>query len=174
MTASPADLQSIRLLLFDVDGILTDGGLYLGITGECLKRFHVRDGAGLVMAMRAGYKVGFLSGHDSKATVRRASALGIDICHVGVEDKLAVLKEIMAEHNLQPKECLFMGDDYQDLAVLAHVGVSVTVADAPEEVSSRVDIVTQRDGGKGAVRELIDRLFRETGTTDNILDGFLS
>ena len=148
MSALP-DTSKVRLLLFDVDGILTDGGLYAGEGGELMKRFHIHDGARIVMAQRVGLLVGLLSGHNSAATQARATSLGIQICHVGVKDKLAVFNEILVSSNLQAEECLFMGDDFQDLPVLSRVGVSVSVCDAREEVRSRVDFVTERRGGQG-------------------------
>ena len=173
MSALP-DTSQIRLLLFDVDGILTDGGLYVGEGGELMKRFHIHDGAGIVMAQRMGFLVGLLSGHSSMATQARAAALGIQICHVGVKDKLTAFNEILASSDLQAEECLFMGDDFQDLPVLSSAGVSVSVCDAREEVRSRVDFVTERRGGQGAVREVIDIILRQRGLMDQAMAEFLS
>ena len=168
------DLCRIKLLLFDVDGILTDGSLYVGEGGDLLKRFHIHDGAGLVMARRAGLLVGLLSGHDSNATKRRAASLGIDICHVGVKDKVAVLNEILQETGLSLNECLFMGDDLQDLPVLSRVGYSVSVPNARKDVRSRVDLVTDARGGEGAVREVVELCLRAKGLWDASIGEFLS
>ncbi len=173
MSKTP-DMSAVQLLLFDVDGILTDGGLYVGESGELMKRFHIHDGAGLVMAQRAGLLVGLLSGHDSRATINRAASLGIDICHVGVSDKLAVFNEILQANDLSPEQCLFMGDDFQDLPVLCRAGVSVSVSDARAEVRSRVDFVTERGGGQGAVREVIDTILNQRGLMDSAVGEFLS
>jgi 3-deoxy-D-manno-octulosonate 8-phosphate phosphatase (KDO 8-P phosphatase) len=173
MSALP-DTGQIRLLLFDVDGILTDGGLYVGESGELMKRFHIHDGAGIMMAQRVGFLVGLLSGHNSTATQARATSLGIQICHIGVKDKLAAFNKILASGGLQAEECLFMGDDFQDLPVLSSAGISVSVCDAREEVRSRVDFVTERCGGQGAVREVIDIVLRQRGLMDQAMAEFLS
>ncbi len=148
----------IRLLLLDVDGVLTDGGLWYPPAGPPTVRFHVRDGYGLVLARRAGLLVGIVSGRDLPQVRRRADELGLDEIHLGIRDKGPVVEEILARRGLPPEEACFVGDDLLDLPALARVGLPVAVADAAPEVRSAAAWVTSLPGGHGAVREVVDRL----------------
>jgi 3-deoxy-D-manno-octulosonate 8-phosphate phosphatase (KDO 8-P phosphatase) len=151
---------SVRLLLTDVDGVLTDGGLYYLEGGGEAKRFHVRDGLGLVRARRAGLLTGILSGRRSAATERRARELGLDEIHLGVADKVAVFDAILARRELTPEETCFIGDDLNDLALLQRVGFPVAPADGVPEVRQAVLYVTRSPGGHGALRDVVDLLLK--------------
>ncbi len=166
-------LAALELMLFDVDGVLTDNGLYIGESGDLLKRFDVRDGAGLKLAQMAGLRVGLISGHDSTATARRAAQLGIDICHVGVKDKIPVFETTLEQTGVARERVLYMGDDVMDLPLLDRAGVAVTVPEAPPLIRDRCDFVTRARGGFGAVREIVDRVLTAMGRMDDIVQRFL-
>jgi 3-deoxy-D-manno-octulosonate 8-phosphate phosphatase (KDO 8-P phosphatase) len=162
----------IRMILFDVDGVLTDG-TFERHGEEEVKRFHSRDGIGLVLARRAGWKLGLVSGRKSAAVESRARELSFDFVRLGVSDKLACLEEALTQASCAVYECAFMGDDLPDLPVLRRVGLSATVADAPLEVRSRVDYVTRARGGHGAVREFIEQILIAQGRFDELVRTYL-
>jgi 3-deoxy-D-manno-octulosonate 8-phosphate phosphatase (KDO 8-P phosphatase) len=168
------DARRVRLLLLDVDGVLTDGTILLHHDGAESKAFHIRDGAAIVWAQRAGLKVGLLSGRASEATVQRAAQLGIPLVVQGAADKLAAYEQILREAALEDGEVAYMGDDLQDLPVLRRVGFSAAPADAPAEVRSRVHWVSEQPGGHGAVRELIEYLLQTQGAWQNAVDQYLA
>lgn len=149
-------LKHVRLVITDVDGVLTDGGLYYGSDGECLKRFHVRDGLGVRLLQQAGIQVAVLSGRDCPALRRRLADLGITEAVLGQVDKRAALSGIMERCGVVAEEVAFIGDDIPDMEVFGLCGVSVTVADAPNYVKARADLVLECGGGQGAFRELVD------------------
>jgi 3-deoxy-D-manno-octulosonate 8-phosphate phosphatase (KDO 8-P phosphatase) len=163
----PADVsrraQPIRLLILDVDGVLTDGRLYFDAKGETLKVFHVRDGHGIKMAQRAGIEVALLSGRRSDAAYHRARELGISRFHEGLRDKVAVLEEIMAAMQIDTSQVAMVGDDLVDLPILNRAGLAVAVADAVPEVLAAAHWVTPNPGGRGAVREVCDLLLKAQG-----------
>ena len=148
----------IRLLVLDVDGVLTDGRLYLSPTGEELKVFHVRDGSGLVAVQRAGITVAIISGRDSAAVSRRAAELGIRHVRQGVVDKGAQLDRLLSELGVEPGETACVGDDTPDLPMLRRVGLAVGVADAHPALLEAAHWITRAPGGRGAVREVCDLL----------------
>jgi len=148
----------IRLLVLDVDGVLTDGRLYLSPTGEDLKVFHVRDGSGLVAVQRAGITVAIISGRDSAAVSRRAAELGIRHVRQGVVDKGAELDRLLSELGVEPVETACVGDDTPDLPMLRRVGLAVGVADAHPALLEAAHWITRAPGGRGAVREVCDLL----------------
>jgi 3-deoxy-D-manno-octulosonate 8-phosphate phosphatase (KDO 8-P phosphatase) len=150
--------QLIRLLILDVDGVLTDGRLYFGPRGEALKVFDVRDGFGLVQLQRAGVRVAIISGRRSPMMVVRARELGVRHVHLGVTDKLGVFARLCARLKLTPAACACVGDDLPDLPLMRAAALSFAVADAHREVRRAADIVTRRPGGRGAVREVCDQL----------------
>jgi len=156
--ALEARFARVRLLLLDVDGVLTDGGLWYLAEGPAAVRFHVRDGYGLVLARRAGLLVGLVSGRDLPQVRRRAEELGLDEIHLGVREKGPVVEEILARRGLVPEDACFVGDDLLDLPALARVGLPVAVADAAPQVREAAAWVTTLPGGHGAVREVVDRL----------------
>lgn len=155
--------QNIRLLVLDVDGVLTDGRLYFDAKGEALKVFHVRDGHGIKMAQRAGIEVALLSGRRSDAAYHRARELGINRFHEGLRDKVAVLEEIMAAMGIEAAQVAMVGDDLVDLPILGRAGLAVAVADAVPEVLAAAHWVTSLPGGHGAVRQVCDLLLKAQG-----------
>ena len=153
----------IRLLLFDVDGVLTDGVVVMHTDGSESKGFHIRDGAAIVWAQRAGLPVGLLSARSSGATSHRAAQLAVRIVLQGVPSKLAGYEQILRTSAIEDAAVAYMGDDLLDLPVIARVGLSGAPADAAAEVRDRVDWVSRHDGGRGAVREFIELVLRAQG-----------
>jgi 3-deoxy-manno-octulosonate cytidylyltransferase (CMP-KDO synthetase) len=151
-------LGAVRLLASDVDGVLTDGTLYYGPAGEALKSFHVRDGLGVRQLLENGVEVALITGRNDAAVARRAEELGIRHVRVGRDDKWAALEEIMAALGLGAEDVAYVGDDVQDLPVLRRVGLAIAVADAHPSVRAAVHWVTEAAGGRGAIREIADRL----------------
>jgi len=150
----------VRLLLFDVDGVLTDGTILVHADGTESKRFHIRDGTAIVWAHRAGLMTGVLSARPSQATAQRAAQLAMRVIAQASRGKLAAFEQVLRDHHLAAEEIAFMGDDLLDLPVLARVGLSAAPADGVPEVRRRVDIVTRAAGGHGAARELIEFVLR--------------
>jgi 3-deoxy-D-manno-octulosonate 8-phosphate phosphatase (KDO 8-P phosphatase) len=152
--------RRIRLLVLDVDGVLTDGRLWFGASGEELKVFHVRDGAGLVALQRAGVSVAIVSGRSSHAVERRAAELGIRLVRQGASDKAHEVEMLAAKLGAAREEIACVGDDTPDLPVMRRAALAIAVADAHAEVIEAADWVTTRKGGRGAVREVCDLLLR--------------
>src|SRR6476659_6131580 len=150
----------IRLLLFDVDGVVTDGVVVMHAAGSESKGFHIRDGAAMVWAQRAGLTVGLLSARSSGATAQRAAQLAIRLVVQGVASKLDAYERILRDTGLQDSAVSYMGDDLLDLPVLARAGLSAAPADAAPEVRASVDWVSNLPGGRGAARELIELVLR--------------
>ena len=159
----------IRLLLFDVDGVLTTGEVVMHADGSESKGFHIRDGAGIVWAQRAGLTIGLLSARSSGATAHRAAQLAIRIVEQGVRSKLAAYEQIVRDARLEDAEVAYMGDDLLDLQVLWRVGLSAAPADAAPEVRERVDWVSSCGGGRGAARELVELILRAQQRWDDVL-----
>jgi len=155
-------LGAVRLLVLDVDGVLTDGGLWYGPQGELIKRFDVRDGLGIRLLQHAGFEVALLSGGRGGATQERARHLGIRHCLVGATDKPRALESLQAELGMDPAATAFLGDDFNDLAVRSRVGLLVATADAAAPLRRQADLVLLSPGGHGAVRELAERLLQPT------------
>jgi len=164
----------VRLILFDVDGVLTDGTLLLHADGTESKVFDIKDGTGIVWAQRLGLTVGFLSARSSAATAQRAAQLGITLVHQGVASKLETYEQIADSLMLDEDEVAYMGDDVLDLPVLARVGLAAAPADAVADVRSRVHWVAQANGGAGAARELIELILRAQGRWDSVLASYLT
>jgi 3-deoxy-D-manno-octulosonate 8-phosphate phosphatase (KDO 8-P phosphatase) len=157
----------IRLLLMDVDGVLTDGYIYLqslpdGTTAE-MKVFHSQDGAGLKLAGLAGLRTGLITGRDSAAVTRRAQEVGMDFVYQSRAEKLSAYDEILRRAGLKDEEVAYVGDDLPDLPVLARVGLGVAVVNAVPEVKNVAHYITTRAGGSGAVREVIELLLQAQG-----------
>jgi 3-deoxy-D-manno-octulosonate 8-phosphate phosphatase (KDO 8-P phosphatase) len=159
----------VRLLLFDVDGVLTDGAVVMHGDGSESKGFHIRDGAAIVWAQRAGLTVGLLSARSSGATAHRAAQLAVRIVLQGVPSKLAAYEQILRDARVEDGAVAYMGDDLLDLPVLARVGLSAAPADAAPEVRERVDWVSAVGGGRGAARELIELVLRAQQRWDDVL-----
>jgi 3-deoxy-D-manno-octulosonate 8-phosphate phosphatase (KDO 8-P phosphatase) len=160
--------RRLRLVLTDVDGVLTDGRVWLLPGGEELKGFHSRDGLGITLARRAGLQVGFLSGRRSYAVEARARELGVTIVRQGVSDKPAELRELLASEGLTGTEVAYMGDDVIDVGVMAEVALSAAPADAPFEVRAQAFMITQARGGEGCFREFLEAILRARGDWERV------
>jgi 3-deoxy-D-manno-octulosonate 8-phosphate phosphatase (KDO 8-P phosphatase) len=148
----------LKLFALDVDGVLTDGGLYYTETGEELKKFNVKDGLGLKLLMAQGIQVAIISSNHSKATLHRARKLNITHTFIGVEHKLTVLENLCQQMGISLEEAAYIGDDLPDLPLLEAVGCPLTVADASPQNKHVAIYITQCPGGQGAVREICDRI----------------
>ena len=163
----------IKLILFDVDGVLTDGTLLLHADGSESKRYDIKDGTGIVLAQRAGVRVGFLSARMSAATQQRATQLGVTLVHQGIASKLETYEQIADELLLEDEDIAYMGDDIVDLAVLTRVGLAAAPADAVDEVRARVHWVSRFRGGRGAARELVELILRAQKLWEPLLFEYL-
>lgn len=150
----------IRLMLLDVDGVLTDGGIIIDSRGGETKRFDVRDGQGIALLIRAGITVGFVSGRSSNLVRHRAKELGVRIVYQGVQDKADAYKEIKKKTGFRDEQIAYLGDDIADLPIMRRVGLAMTVRDSWPGLKPRVDYVTQARGGRGAVREVSELLLK--------------
>ena len=167
MSAAPADVRrraaAIDLLVLDVDGILTDGKLYIGANQQEMKAFHTLDGHGIKLLARAGIEVAIITGRTSAAVERRAGDLGVRLLAQGREDKWAALQELTRERPVPPERIACMGDDWPDLLIMTRVGLALTVPSAHREVLDRAHWVSQAPAGGGAVREAADLLLQASG-----------
>ena len=161
-------LRHIRLLVLDVDGVLTDGGLWFDASGQLLKRFDVRDGLGIRLLQQAGVEIAFLSGGQGGATEVRARQLGIKHCLVGIKDKPEALLQLQHKLGVHIAETGFLGDDLNDLAVRPVVGLLMAPADACAPVRQGADAVLRQRGGHGAVRELAETILQARGRWQNL------
>jgi 3-deoxy-D-manno-octulosonate 8-phosphate phosphatase (KDO 8-P phosphatase) len=171
---SLSQAQSIRLIAFDVDGIMTDGGLYLTDSGEEFKRFNSLDGQGLKMLKASGVELAIITGRTSRCVELRAHHLGISHLYQGVHDKFASMQKMLAQLELPLDVAAFMGDDVIDLPVMLRVGLAISVPSAPQTVRDRAHYITERDGGHGAVREACELLMSAQGTLDAQLAPYLA
>jgi 3-deoxy-D-manno-octulosonate 8-phosphate phosphatase (KDO 8-P phosphatase) len=165
--------RDIKLLVLDVDGVLTDGRLYFGNSGEELKAFHIQDGLGIKLLQRGGVAVAIITGRQSTLVARRAQELGIAHLLQGREDKLVALRALCAELNLELSEVAYMGDDLPDLAAIRAAGLGITVADGHSFVAQHADYKTERPGGHGAVREACELILRAQGRLTAALEQYL-
>jgi len=168
-----ARAAKVKLFIFDVDGVLTDGSLTYGPEGEVTKTFHVQDGLGIKLLQEAGILTAIISARRSPVVVARARDLGIEFVHQGGHDKLTPFQDLLDKTGLGADEVGFIGDDVVDLPILSRVGFAVAVPNARADVLSRVHHVTQAHGGRGAVREVCDFVLRATGNYDKVMAQFL-
>lgn len=168
-----ARARQIKLLLLDVDGVLTDGKLYFTNSGEEFKAFCTLDGQGIKLLQASGVKVGIITGRESQLVAQRARNLGVELLVQGREDKWGALEEILKREPLPLKHIAFMGDDWPDLTVMTRVGLALTVPNAHPSVSQRAHWCSQRAGGEGAVREACDLLMLAQGNFDQALTTYL-
>lgn len=166
--------KSIRLIAFDVDGIMTDGGLYLTDSGEEFKRFNSLDGHGLKMLRASGVELAIITGRTSRCVELRAHHLGIAHVHQGVHDKLASMRKMLAQLQLPMESVAFMGDDVVDLPVMLRAGLAISVPNAPQVVRERAHYITKCEGGHGAVREACELLMSAQGTLEAQLAPYLA
>ncbi len=166
-------IKPLRLVAFDVDGILTDGGLYLSDSGEEFKRFNSLDGHGLKMLKASGVELAIITGRTSKCVELRARSLGITRLYQGVEDKLAAMQSLLADLHMTADVAAFMGDDVVDLPVMRRAGLALSVPAAPQLVRDHAHYVTQREAGYGAVREVCELIMAAQGTLQTQLAPYL-
>lgn len=160
--------KKIKLLILDVDGVMTDGSIILDNEGNELKRFHVRDGHGIKMLEKAGINVGIITGRKSKVVEIRAKELGIKDVHQKVFKKSLVFEQLLKKYKCDNENVAFMGDDVVDRELLKRAGLTAVPADAEEEAKKLADLVTERGGGRGAVREFIDLILKSSGLWDSV------
>ncbi len=164
----------IKLAVFDVDGVLTDGRLILGESGNEYKAFHVRDGHGLVMLLESGCNIAVITARSSKIVAERMASLGIEYVYQGETDKGARLMKLIDELGLQHEQVAYVGDDVIDLPAMTKVGLPIAVADARPEVKDNADWVTEERGGQGAVREVCEFIMKAQGNFDKRIKSYLS
>ncbi len=166
-------LKRIKLLLLDVDGVMTDGGIIYNDHGEEIKKFSCRDGFGLRILMDAGIDVGIVTGRKSGVLLHRCKNLGISLIFDGIIEKGSVLEPVLQQTRIGSEEIAFMGDDLIDLPLMKRVGLAVTVADAHETVLEHAHLITCAKGGAGAVREVCEAILKAKGLWANIIGRFL-
>ena len=159
----------IKLVLLDVDGTLTDGGIYRGNNGEELKRFNVKDGYVIVNAQKLGIKFGIITGRKSELVEIRSNELKIKYLYQGISEKTVILKEIMQKTGLKKEEKAYMGDDLNDILIMKQSGLTGAPKDAADEVIQIADFVSEKNGGSGAVREFVEYILKKDGKWETFL-----
>ena len=167
-------IRAVKLVVFDVDGVLTDGRIIFSNSGEETKLFDVKDGHGIKLLMRYGIDVAIITARESDVVRRRARDLGITHVFQGMKDKKMALEELVKASGVTPDAMAYMGDDIIDLPVLKRVAFSAAVADAVSEVIERVDFVAKRPGGRGAARELAELILKVQGKWDEVMKAYLA
>lgn len=165
--------MDIRLIVMDVDGVLTDGKLYIGNDGTEFKTFNVKDGMGISLAKRLGIKFALISGRDSYSVTKRAKELNIDYIYQGINDKKNVLKEIISLEKLKKENIAFIGDDINDLIIFNLVGITFCPSNAANIVKNSADVILNTPGGEGVVREMIDYILNSRFNNKELLEEFL-
>jgi YrbI family 3-deoxy-D-manno-octulosonate 8-phosphate phosphatase len=156
MTPTARMLRNVKLLIMDVDGVLTDAGMYYSESGDELKKFNTRDGHGITLLHAAGLLTAIVTRERTSIVTRRAQKLKIQECHQGILDKLPVVKDLLARHHLTSRQACYIGDDLGDLEAMQHVALPVAVADAMPPIKKVAKYITKKKGGEGAVREVCD------------------
>jgi len=167
-------LERIKLLILDIDGVLTDGGIVYNDTGVETKEFNVKDGLGIRLLMEAGIDLCIITGRRSGALRHRCKNLGIDLIFDGIDNKAAVFDLVLDRTGATAEETAFIGDDLPDIALMKRVGLAIAVADAHPIVLENADMVTSANGGKGAVREACEVILKAQGLWENILERYVS
>ncbi len=166
--------EKIQLLVLDVDGVLTDGSLFLGNDGSELKRFNTKDGAAIRWWLRSGRQMAWISGRESQATRNRAKDLGVEHIYQHVLDKLGTYRDLLEQLGVSAQHSACMGDDLMDLPIMTRCGFSIAVADAAPEVRDIAELVTSRCGGRGAVAEAVRFLLQAAGDWNSITARYLT
>lgn len=166
-------MKRIRLIIMDVDGVLTDGGIYMGPDGEAMKRFDIKDGLGIALWRRVGGKTAILTGRSSKIVENRAKELHISIVRQGCTDKRTAYEDLKKEMKFSDEEIAYIGDDLIDLPVMRRAGLPVAVADAAPEAKEAALLVTEHAGGHGAIRETAELLLRAQGLFEDAAAQYL-
>lgn len=167
-------LKNIRLLILDVDGVMTDGGLTIGDDGQEYKTFHSHDGLGMKLLKATGVSLAIITGRTSNVVKKRAESTGVAHFYQGAEDKLVAFHDLMKTSSLKPEQCAFMGDDVVDLPPMLQCGLAIAVPDSPALLLERVHYVTRKAGGRGAVREVCELIMQAQGTFDAQMSQFLT
>jgi len=165
-------LNEIKIVIIDVDGVLTDGKIILDANGSESKSFYVQDGTGITYLHRAGIKTAIISGRESKAVVHRAKELCIEDVYQGIHNKIEAYEKILKKHRIKDNETCYIGDDLIDLPILRRVGFSVAVPNAPLELKRSVSYVTSAPGGYGAIREVTEKILKSQGKWDMIISRY--
>lgn len=169
-----AKAKKLKLLILDVDGVLTDGRLFFDNEGTEYKCFHARDGHGMKLLQQTGVQIAVISGRQSNSVALRMKNLGIEHVFQGHENKRAAFAGLMATTGLTPEQCAYVGDDVLDLPIMQHVGLSIAVQDAHFAVKERADWCTALPGGQGAVREVCDLIMQAQGSFAKVLETYLT
>lgn len=167
-------IAPIRFLVLDVDGVMTDGSIIYGSNDDEWKSFNVKDGAGLKYWERVGHRAGIVTGRTSPVVIRRAEELGIELVEMGAKIKLPVFEKMIADAGCTLEETAVIGDDLPDLPLIVRAGLGVAVADAVDEVRDAADLVTDKKGGRGAVREVVELILKTQGRWDSIMERYLA
>jgi YrbI family 3-deoxy-D-manno-octulosonate 8-phosphate phosphatase len=165
-------MQSVQLILSDVDGVFTDGGIAYDNQGIEVKKFHVRDGLGVKVWQRTGYRFGVITARSSHIVKLRMAELGVEIVRQGADDKLSIGSKLIDELNLKPEEVCYIGDDLSDLRLMQHVGLAASVADGAAEVRAAAHFTTKANGGHGAIRELIETILKSQNRWTEIINSY--
>ncbi|MBI5287297.1 MAG: HAD-IIIA family hydrolase [Deltaproteobacteria bacterium] len=166
-------IKAIKLLILDVDGVLTDGRIIYDDDGRQIKAFDVKDGHGIKLLMQGGVDVGIITARESRVILHRAKDLGIDIVYQKAIDKVKAFQEIIDKRGLQPNEVAYVGDDIVDLSILRRVGFSAAVNDSVEDIRGSVDWVTTKQGGRGAVREICELILKVQGKWEKVTERYM-
>lgn len=167
-------MRNVKLIVLDVDGVLTDGKLYIGSNGEELKAFHTQDGMGISLAHYAGIKTAIITGRMSKSVTKRANELKIGFVFQGIHQKLPILEQMLTELQINMDQVCYIGDDINDLPILKLVGFSAAPHNAVKIVKEQVQFVAKTSGGEGAVREIIDYLLQESNDYDSLIEDYVN
>lgn len=166
-------IKGIKLLVLDVDGVMTDGAIIYADDGKETKNFNVQDGHGIKLLMREGIDVAIITSRESGVVRHRASNLGITLVYQGYKEKLIAFNDLIGKKGIRAEEAAFMGDDLVDLPVMTRAGLSIAVKNAVADVKKRADYVTKKEGGKGAVREAVELILKAQGRWDAVLEYYL-
>lgn len=162
--------KKIKLVIFDVDGVLTDGRIIIGDDGQEYKSFHTRDGHGMKLLQLTGVEIAIISGRSTKTVEHRMNSLGINHVFQGKRVKLPVFEQLIAELNLQPEECAYVGDDWVDLSIMSRVGLAIAVQDADSVVKKHAHWITPSNGGHGAAREVCELIMEGQGNLQDQIE----
>ncbi|PKO46798.1 MAG: phenylphosphate carboxylase subunit delta [Betaproteobacteria bacterium HGW-Betaproteobacteria-22] len=166
--------KNIKLLILDVDGVMTDGGLTIGDDGQEYKTFHAHDGLGMKLLKASGVSMAIITGRTSNVVKKRAESTGVAHFYQGAEDKLAAFQDLMHSSGLTPSQCAFMGDDVVDLPPMLHCGLAIAVPDSPDLLLKHAHYVTKKAGGRGAVREVCELIMHAQNTWEAQMAQFLT
>ena len=165
-------LHKIKAFVFDFDGVMTDGAVWVYADKETVRAGNIKDGYAIQYAVKKGYKIAVISGATSMSINNRMDSLGVTDIFTGAGNKISIFNQYLKDNNLQADEVLYMGDDTVDLPVMREVGIAVTVADAPCYMDTAADFRTQHNGGQGAVREVIDQLLMQSGKWNDVMSRY--